>query len=332
MSNQPSFLESSSEHLRLLDDALASDGVVLRRRPFQAAWQFAQLFILKIRDGEESVPDLSSSDFVSERWFRFLYHEIESWYRQRYGSAFDAPTSRTVTGLVLIWDTPFALEVPISVTRPGIPGETIWLSFPNGVLDNEDPKDWLSSPPNFDTMTHKELAKVTAASRDIALGLRSVHVKLIGIPSSDPVVRRFLEGVRLHVELAAEHVLSGRQNETISRAYWEIQMACECSYKALLQQKTGDFIETHDLFLLHDAVTSYQPPLRRDLLKGLPRWKDMIERRYGQTSDTSITAFHRAYNTMLQVVGAVLNPIATLRLGNASFEIARAPWLGDREL
>jgi HEPN domain-containing protein len=170
---------------------------------------------------------------------------------------------------------------------------------------------------------------VTTACREVASLLRSIMVKLMGIQPSDSIVRGFLNGVRLHVEVAAEHIVRERKEGVTPRAYWEIQMACECAYKALLQQKGGAFIETHDLFRLHDEAAPYQLTIKRDMLKKFPRWKEMIELRYGQTIDTTITAFYETYRTMLQVVESVLTPIVTLWLGEGALLVAKAPWLSE---
>src|ERR1700681_68826 len=320
-----------AERLPALDSALAEDEVALTERPFLATVNFSRAFVLELRDGDKQwTPDMDSAQFVTERWFRALYQEIEEWYRKRYGASLDKSPPRTANGFVLVWGTPFALKVPVMVIKPGKPGKTVWVSFPDSVLEAEDPTEWLVASPNLAAMTASELADVTAECQEIASLLRSIMVKLMGIQPNTPILQGFLDGVRLHVEVAAEHVIRERQEGVTPRAYWETQMACECAYKALLQQKRGSFRETHDLFTLHDEAEPYNLAIKRDILKRLPRWKEMVEFRYGQL-EPAIASFYKAYRTMLRVVDAVLAPIVTLGLGKASLEIAKAPWLPEDE-
>jgi hypothetical protein len=330
MNEEASIASAIAEILPSLDSALASNDVDLTERPFLAVLNFAKAFVLEIKDGDKQwTPDMDSPQFVTERWFRALYQEIEEWYRVRYGAALEKSPPRTANGFVLIWGTPFALRVPITVIEPGTPGKTVWVSFPDSVADAENPVEWLVAPPNFAAMSASDLADVTAECKEVSSLLRSIMVKLIGIQLGSPIVQGFLNGVRLHIEVAAEHVTREQQEGVTSRAYWEIQMACECAYKALLQQRRGSFIETHDLFRLHDEAEQYGLAVKRDSLKKLPRWKKMVELRYGQTLDPAISSFYEAYKVMLRVVNAVITPMVTLGIGKASFEIARAPWLPE---
>ena len=319
-----------TEALPELDAALAAREIALIERPLLATIEFARGFVLEVRDGDRQwTLDLESPQFVTEQWFRTLYQEIDSWYRTRYGDAIESFPS-TVKGFVLIWGTPFTLEVPTTVTTPGTPGKTVWLSFPDSVLDTENPTNWLIAPPNLNAMSASDLEKVTADCKEISSLLRSIMASLMGVLRSDPIVQGFLNGVQLHMEVAAEHAVRSRHEGATPRAYWEIQIACECAYKALLQMKTGSYRATHDLFVLHDQAEPYGVTVKRDLLKNLPRWEEMVDLRYGQV-DPTITAFYKAYRTMLRLVEAALAPMVILGLGKASFEIAKAPWLPEGE-
>jgi|SRR4051812_18728528 len=330
MDDEASMSSIIAEVLPELDSTLASNEVDLSERPFLAAVDFARSFVLEIRDAEKQwTPDLKSPQFITEQWFRALYEEIEDWYRGRYGAALEKSPPETANGFMLIWKTPFALKVPITVVKPDEPGKTVWVSFPDAVEEAENSTDWLVDPPNLGAMSASDLAKTTAECKRISSSLRSIMSKLVGIPSGNPIVRGFLNGARLHVEVAAEHVTRDRHEGVTPRAYWELQMACECAYKALLQQKRSSFIETHDLFRLHDEAQSCGVVLNRDVLKKLPRWKEMVELRYGQTLDPSIAGFYESYCAMLQVVEAALAPLVMIGLGKAAFKIAKAPWLPE---
>lgn len=330
MNNENTLPGIIADRLPSLDSLLAAEGVPLSHRPFQAAIEFVQLYVLDVRgENVSGSPDLSSSDLYSQDWFRAVYRDVEAWYERRYGPAFTKSVSRTITGLVVMWDTAFEIQVPISITRPGTPGKTIWLSFPDTVLAAEDPTLWLPASPNLDSMRYSERAKFVASCRQVASLLRSILVSAMGIPQDDSIVRGFLNGLRINIEAAAEHPLRNVRRGSLSQACWNVQLACEFAYKALLQQTTGSFIETHDLFVLHDRPSLQHLSLHRDLLKRLPRWERMVELRYGQGEEPSMRAFSRAYLAMLQIVATVLRPIVRTRFENAAFEIGKAPWLSN---
>lgn len=330
VNERPSIREILSDYLSEQDPTLAADNVALWQRPLYAALGFVHTYLLEDNDVEGSQTEIWP-DIVQKRWFRKLYRAITIWYRTRFGDAFAEPAASVVRGLVLIWGTPFPIEVPTQIVRPAQPGLTVLLSFPESVTDSENPTDWLVSPPNIDQMPARELAKVSSECRKIASLLRSIKVKLLGIDHSNPVVSGFLGGVKVHIESASEHILGMRQEDSIPRAYWELQMACECAYKALLMQKTGTFQEIHDLFLLHDEAAKHKVILSRDLVKRIPRWRDMVSLRYGQAKSPTIVEFYEAYKVMLRIVEAALQPMVELVLGEASLLIGKAPWLHDDE-
>lgn len=316
-----------------MNEALASAKVPLVERPLRAAIELARALVQEIRIGEKHwKPNLDSPDFVKEEWFRALYGEVDKWYRERFGAAMKRSSPSTSKGFVVMWGTAFAKEVPTAVAWPGEPGESVWVSFPDSVLESERASEWLVAPPNLAALSSLELAEVEAECKEVGSSLRSISVKLMGVPNGDDTARGFLDGVEIHLEAAAANAIRDQSEGATPRAYWELQMACECAYKALLQAKIGKFIETHDLFTLHDAAAraGLVANHKRDVLKRIPRWKKMIELRYGQHLDTDLTSFYDAYKIVLLLVGAVIAPLAEFVLGKASIEIARPPWLPQK--
>jgi hypothetical protein len=330
VNEQPSLKDILYEYLSEVDPTLAADHVAPSQRPLYAALGFVHTYFLEDSEVEEDPTEIWP-DIVKKRWFRKLYRAITIWYRDRCGEGFAEPSASVVSGLVLIWGNPFAIEVPTHIIRPAQHGLTAFLSFPESVTDSENSTDWLVSPPNLDQMPAQERKKVSSECRRVASLLRSIKVKLLGIDHSNAVVKGFLAGIKLHIESAPEHIFRTRQEDGIPRAYWELQMACECAYKALLMQKTGTFQETHDLFLLHDEATQHKMSLSRDLVKRIPRWKDMVSLRYGQAESPTVVEFYEAYKVMLRIVEAALQPMVELVLGEATLLIGKAPWLHDDE-
>jgi HEPN domain-containing protein len=150
---------------------------------------------------------------------------------------------------------------------------------------------------------------------------------MIGVMDTDDVVRGFLDTLRGNISRAAEDIIQRRRESTTSGACWEIQMACECAFKALQQHKTGAFRETHDLFMLYRDAMPHGLSLNRDLLKIIPPWREMADLRYGQGTELTVAWYYTVYRTMLRIVAAALEPMVSLRVGKGSFKIAKAPWL-----
>jgi hypothetical protein len=269
MSTKYAFLPVARDELSLIDRYLAAKEVDIDDRPLRAALEFATECIQRVSDdGKEWVPDFTSTDFMGDRWFRLLYRECEDWYQKRYPAEFPKRPPSTLTGLVLIWGNPYAIHVPAVVRRADEPGK--WISFPDYVLDTENPVDWIAQPPALSQLSRNEMTKLVEACVTVASLVRTIDVRIMGIHARDEVVAGLLNKLRRKVLRAAEEVVSSRSNAATSDGAWEVQMACECALKALLQKKAGRFRETHDLFVLYDDAVPYGFSLNRDLLKASP--------------------------------------------------------------
>jgi hypothetical protein len=331
MSLQSEFSLIVTEHLPLLDELLSLRGIPFWRRPIVAAVDLAREFVLEFYDnGRTWKPNFDSPDFLSKEWFRVLYKETEDWYRRRYPAEFGKSTPPTVTGLVLIWNNPYALNVPLMVRRPEIPGN--WISFPDYVLDTETPFDWIANPPDLSQLKKNAEVKLYESCIIIASLLRTIEVHLMGIERKDTVMYGLLDTLRGNISQAAEDILAHRRESATSGALWEIQMACECAFKALLHHKTGSFQKTHDLFYLYDNPALAGLSLNRDLLKNIPPWEEMASHRYGLEDAFTVSWYHTIYRNMLKIVAAVLEPMVRFRMGKGALKLGPLPWLKDAAL
>jgi hypothetical protein len=320
-----------AESLPIIDKMLSQKEVPFRLRPFEASLTYARDCLLRVREGDRTwTPDFDSTDFFSEKWFRVFYREIEIWYQNRYPSEFAKFNPPTIAGLVLIWGNPYALDVPTVVRRSEIPGK--WVSFPDYVLDTENPLDWIVKPPALNQLSRNAAIKLYETCVTIASLLRSIRVGIIGIGRRDEVVDGFLETLSGNISRAAEDIVVRRREGTTSGATWEIQKAWECALKALLQQKTGTFRETHDLFRLYDDALPYGLSLNRDLLKLIPSWRKMVNLRYGQGSIPTVSWYFTMYRTMLSGVAAILKPMISIHIGKGVLQLETPPWLRTDDL
>lgn len=312
--------------LEAIDAGLSARHVPVARRPFEAAVEFVRDFVIEYDDGETRHKPENSAHFVLEPWFRGVYRPVVDWYRDRYGEVVDDHGGRTIDGVVLAHGTPFRIKVPTAIISPGRPGKTIWVQYPDAVLDGENVADWLINPPGMDPA---ELSAVRTSITEVATGLRSVWTKLLTSGGDDEERLNLQAGVLAHLEDAVDRILSYRRGD-LQRACHEVQMACECAFKALLKQKTGGPInETHDLFVLYDRAQPYGLSLDRDLLKRLPRWQEMTKLRYAVRPSLIAECFDY-YRTALKVTTAAIAAMdRVVEMGNARLEIARAPWTLD---
>lgn len=316
-----------------IDPIFEKEGLPLRHRPFQAAKEIVQNFVIEVKEGEGPAQKPgTATDFVITPWFKHVFRATSKWYETRLGQAM-APKKDTISGAVLIYGVPFRIAIPTTTTRPGKPGhggmvETVWVRFPDTVLADENVTSWLITPPNLEAMPAATLADVQKQITDMATALRSIRTNLMAAGATGDAIG-LQKGVLANLETFVE-LIHTQEPKCIQKAYWELQMACESAFKAVLLQRKGQFREIHDLFLLYDDLNAVRPlGVSRDLLKGLPKWKEMAELRYGLGTRESLSDCFECYRTTLAVAKAVVaeaGPGGISGLGQAEFELACPPW------
>lgn len=326
MSTVTKMTEKLEEILPVIDGWLSS--IPPHERPLLAAIEFVRNFVLEVEQaGERIVPNVDeSTDFVAQPWFAKIFRPISEWYRDRYGAALDSPIDDKLHGVVVISGAPFALEVPATVFRPDKPGETDWVSWPDKILDNEASLNWLVGAPNLEKFDEIRRSEVEANVLEIAIALRRIRSRLLGVPMSDDVMKGLIGGILPSLEQAAKYVLR-RNRESLQKSYWELQMACEHALKAWQRNKTGNFTETHDLFLLWDDIPDAHAALPREVLEIVPRGKELMNLRYSQGERHDLMEWFGCYRSVLRIAGDTLKPMIHLNLGDAQFLIGRLPWL-----
>jgi hypothetical protein len=133
-----------------------------------------------------------------------------------------------------------------------------------------------------------------------------------------------MAGILPRLENAASFLIA-TSRESVQHAYWEMQLACEHALKALSQQQTSTFRETHDLFTLYDA-TEPKPAFTRDTLKQMPPWRETAEMRYGVGDRDGRRLCIKTYRTVLAIVAGSVRSMKKMGIGHAEFEIQRPPW------
>ena len=331
MAGPDEFEDALAESLDLIDRVLAENDVPLTSRPRRAAQNFVRFCVIEVETDTSTGPIEPGEflDYMDSDWFKLIYARTFAWYRQRYGDSMSDRSDRTITGVTLVLGTPFRMKVPLVTTRPGKPGETIWMHYPAKVEDGEDSLSWVERAPNFAMLPRGDGMKARRLANGVAGALRSIYCGMFTVSTGDPRVSELRDPILPHLDQAAVQIVTGKPVE-IKRAQWELQMACELSLKMLSQQRGGSFTETHDLYVLHDRLPPGKPHFPRALLSRIPNWEVMTEWRYGHGPNITIAEAFSRYRASLQVVDGLMNAAdRKYRFHGASFEIRKAPYLHD---
>lgn len=312
--------ETLADYLPLIDATLSAQEIRVSIRPFRAAVIFVEDFVLEVSGDDKT-------NYPAKPWFAILYHYVDEWYREQYGAAFKADKSGFAIGVVLVREIPVEVQVPLTRLRVETPGESSWVFFPVEVEKDEEPLEWLVSPPTLERLLADEKSKLGARTVTVASSLRSLQMNLMGIEPRDEQVTGLLDGVLAEFETSARNIL---RNDTSGRgsALWALQMATERILKAFAKHKMNSFREIHNLFELFDDMAEYLSGINRDLLKKLPRDKQAVTDRYGLGGTPSLPEMIDAYNSALELsVGISRLFKRKLSIGGGGLLLKRPPWL-----
>jgi hypothetical protein len=321
------------EIVQLIDASLAQNGMPIKQRPSEATIQFVTNFCEAIRiGGQPPQAPGALTEFAKEPWFRAIYADVEGWYKSRYGSQMEGRSDTNFRAVMQFARTFFEMNVPQCVISPGVPGKTIWLSFPAEVLSDEDVFNWIRDLPNVDTYSQVALTEACEDAAKVANAIRSISSRLIGTKSVDEISERLLAGIQIHLQGAADRILSQGDRGGYSRAQWELQMALESAFKGLMQQRTGQFTKTHNLFLLFDQTAQFRPAMSRTILQALPNWEQAVDLRYGLGDEPTAHGIFGWYKTTLEIISNIAKGLDGSNLSSVRLEIGKAPWLQDHQI
>ncbi|WP_027547601.1 hypothetical protein [Bradyrhizobium sp. WSM2254] len=317
---KPTLKDAIYGHMPLIDTRLAADESLLAVRPFEAAAMFVKDCVFEVSN------DPDKDDFAAKPWFAIIYHHVEAWYRETYGDAMKRGAGNVACGVVLVRDLPVELAVPLTRSKVETPGETAWLFFPVTVEQDEDPLDWLMAAPSLATLNKAAKEGVGKDAVAIATALRSIRIDFMGIEPHDDAVFGLLEGVLAEFESAARQMLRAEPTGRAS-ALWTLQMAVERTLKAFAQHKAGTFRQIHNLYELFDDVAGYGTGADRNLLKKLPRDRDVMSDRYGLRGTPTIWETYEAYKAALLLVSSLSRHFKRkINVGGGGVLLRKPPW------
>lgn len=322
------FDECLNAALSGIDEGFSATSLPIASRPFYAAVAFVETCVIQVdTDDRGPRPTGVPTAFAVEPWFADVFERVDSWYRTRYGAAYDRSRGRTVSGVVVTSGIPYELSVPPTVTRPVEPGRTAWLIFADSVLPDETPTRWLRCHPPLDQLSTRKRQSVVAMTEEIATALRRSRNILVGVAWPDRNARGLGDGIVTNLETGARRILNHTVSGEIQRCHWDLHMAVEAAFKVFLRQKQGTFPRIHDLDELFARSAAHGLVLDHSLLKKLPSWHEAADLRYAQGSRDDVRLAFETYRVVLKLVPTIVGGLERLDLTGAQFLLRRPPWL-----
>ena len=306
--------------LPIFDELLAEEQMPLHQRPFAATIQFVTYCIVAIEGDDKD-------NFLEKAWFKSFYQLVSGWYSNRYGDAMKLDRDDSSLGVVLIYDTPFKMKIPLSI--PGKKESAIkrWFCLPNEVLEKENVFDWIVKPPNLNKMSPEELSSLKTDLRTVANATRSIRVNLMTATLKENDLRKLSSGIPPHIEKSVRDILSldaGR----ISNSIWEIHLAIEKSLKLLIRQRGHVPPNVHDLEKLCKIASDINDVfIDSDLINNLPSHQESIRHRYGEVGLVTVGQAVSHYKSALNILNNFTHALSRqFIMKNAEVLIQVPPW------
>ena len=305
--------------LPIFDQMLAESQKPLSERPLAAALYFVDFCIVEI-EGE------TKNKFLEKKWFRSIYRLIKQWYKARYADALKETTDYVALGVVLIYNTPFQLRIPLSISQEKEGDDKQWFCLPCSVIDGENVLDWIEKKPNIGNMSEEELKDLQKSISDFAANVRSTHVNLMSA-SLEKSLHKISSTIQAHIDKAVRDILSldpGR----ISTSYWEIHLAIEKAVKLIILQNGRDHQNKHSLEKLCRIANNIKG-IRLDcsIFSCFPPDDEAIKQRYGEGSYYTIQEAVVNVAHASEVISRLTNLLKReFIMNNARVLIALPPW------
>ena len=308
------------EALPWIDQKFMKDGKSVPSRPLAAARIIVEHFLVEIKGD-------TKDNYLSKLWFKGIYDPICRWYEARYGEELIRSRYEQTRGLVLYLGASLLFRMPLVIHDPPGQDGTTWLRFPNEVLAEERPLDWLETPPPLANMPAKRKNSLEDATRYIANSLRAININLKTADLEETSLQAMAKSVLRHLEKAAIDA-AAEDHGASSLAIWELQMACEKTMKTYLIQKGITFPQTHDLRVLQKlAVESAGFDHTEVPMASIPTEKRVIAWRYSELEPPKPSEFYRCYEAALALCRIYTNQIPRkYNFSNFAVQLKRPPW------
>jgi HEPN domain-containing protein len=305
--------------LPIFDDILADSQKSLSERPLLAAIYFLDHCIVDIKGD-------SKENFAEKEWFRTIYKLIKEWYDNRYGVVRKSGSGSITRGVLLIYKTPFELNIPLSVGQEWEGDDKRWFCISTSIQEDENILDWIKNKPNIEAMLEIDSKSLKNTVTNIAVNVRTIHVNLM-TASLDHAHHKISNTIQSHLEKAAVDILS-LQDGRISISYWEIHLAIEKALKLIILQNNRDHQNKHNLDKLCKIANNIKGvSLDCSEISKFPSDNEAIQQRYGEGSTYTIQEAVENYISASSLIKCLTGVLKRKYIMNDSrFLIAIPPW------
>jgi HEPN domain-containing protein len=306
--------------LPIIDSDLSNRNEPLSTRPLRAAILFVKYFIVEIK-GEDK------DNFHDHPWFSAILNYINKWYFKRYGDAYEKNDSN-IKGLIFIYNHPFEINFPFSLTIDEGDKETISVIMLSKFRSEENWKKYIISGPDLDTLDSPLLRLIEQDVIETVEKSRHFFHNFAGIDSESSELKVMAASIQDHINSAVFNIVS-TSHLKYNLALWDLHLALEKSLKMLLMQTTGKFPKTHDLVTLFSLTKfSFYKELH-DSIHSFPNHKKVIELRYSESDFQNPHEIRDIYINTLNILYNISNLIKKkLTVHGATFYIKRPTYPG----
>jgi len=305
--------------LPVFDNILAESQKPLSERPLAAAFYFIDYCVVDIKGD-------SKDNFLEKEWFKSIYKLIKQWYDDRYGVERKSIKESIALGVLLIYKTPFELNIPLSIAQEWEGDDKRWFCIPISIQEYENVFDWIKRKPNIETMSESDLENLKNIISEIATNNREIHVNLM-TASLESAQHKISNTIPAHLDKAVRDILS-LDSGRISTSYWEIHLAIEKALKLIILQNKRDHQNKHNLDKLCRIANNIKGmALDCDELSKFPSDNEAIQQRYGEGSSFTVQEAVGNYISACAVIARLTKALKRkVIMKNARLLIAIPPW------
>lgn len=307
------------EHLPGLDEILDSEKLPVHERTFRAAHLFVDLAV--------EAPEAVKQELLGSITFREgILPIVSDWYWAKYGSLCRDQRSRELSGILSAYAQPLLIQIPQTLSRVEVEGETLWLTLPDSLREDESIRKLTGGLINLAALP-PAASKAVQAEAALVVGIsRSINLNLMSKEGLDEETFSLGQTIWPHFEKAVRDLLL-LTSEGAAAACWDLHLAVEKAFKVLIRSKQpGAAPFGHDLNALQKQALRCGAVIDSALVKRLPKEKMAIQFRYAEALVSTATAIDH-YKTALELVDQITREIPRkLKLNNTSFLIKMAPW------
>lgn len=311
--------EAIDEHMPFIDKILRDRNIPIFDRFIRAAYLFFDIAI--IDSNYENKKDI----LRSKAFIEGIIPLVNNWYWNKYGELAKGPNSKIYSGIITPHGHPVLIKIPSTIINVAVPNETVWLTFPDCLTDNESIEDMAQIKINLDSISLEETDRLYAEFNEIVSITRKINLNLGSAGGTYKETADMASGIWGHIEKAITDILSLQESQA-SIGCWELHLAIEKTLKVYLKQICGSWKYGHDLKKLGNDINKYDKSLDFSLLQLIPSDKDAIKMRYSELIK-NISEVVDYYNDSLRLIEDVTSKYKRRHsMNNSSFLLNVAPW------